>query len=215
MMPQTQDGMLVSSRLVRPGEIQAYRDLLDPKWKGQLVSHDPRIAGPGQARFAFLYAHRDLGPEYIRALARQDLVLLRDGRQELDALGQGKYAVCIACPGPEATPLIEKGVPIAVIDSRHIREGGYLSSAAGNVALFNPAPHPNAAKVYLNWLLSPEGQTLVGKALGYPSARLDVANDWVDPWQLPVETYWASYSEEAVTTVRAEVAPLVRQLFGD
>jgi ABC-type Fe3+ transport system substrate-binding protein len=215
MMPQTQEGLLINSRLVRPGEIQAYRDLLDPKWKGQLIIHDPRITGPGLSRFAFLYARPDLGPDYIQALARQEPVLLRDGRQELDLLGQGKYPICIACPSAEAGPLIEKGVPIAVIDSRHLREGGYLSSAAGNVALFNPAPHPNAAKVYLNWLLGPEGQALVGKALGYPSARLDVTNDWVEPWQLPVESYWANYTEDAVTVISAEVAPLVRRVFGE
>jgi iron(III) transport system substrate-binding protein len=215
MTPYTIEAFMVNSRATRPEEFTSYRDLLDPRWKNQIIAHDPRIAGSGQAIFAFLYVHQDLGPDFLRALARQEPVLLRDVRQELDQLGQGKQAICLGCSPATVWPMIEKGVPITLLHPKQLREGGYISSGGGNVALFNNAPHPNAARVYLNWLLGPEGQTAVARALAYPSGRLDVSNEWTEPWQLPIDGYWPSHTEEAVSVTRAQVGPFVRELFGD
>jgi ABC-type Fe3+ transport system substrate-binding protein len=53
------------------------------------------------------------------------------------------------------------------------------TAATGAVALVNRAPHPNAAKVYINWLLSKQGETVYSKDTGYNSRRTDVAP--VDP----------------------------------
>ena len=59
-----------------------------------------------------------------------------------------------------------------------------MSSAFGSLALINRAPHPNAAKVFINWLLSREGQTLFQKVISVPgdarnSRRIDVPKDHV------------------------------------
>jgi iron(III) transport system substrate-binding protein len=215
MMPYSVEAFMINPRLARPEEFQSYRDLLAPRWKGQIVAHDPRIAGSGQAVFSFYYAHRDLGPEFLRALARQEPVILRDVRQELDMLAQGKATFCTGCSQAVAATMIERGLPIQVVNARQLREGGYITSGGGNVALFNNAPHPNAAKVYLNWLLGPEGQTGLARALAYPSARLDVANDWVEPWQLPADGFWPSHTEESVLGAHKEVVPFVKELFGE
>ena len=61
-----------------------------------------------------------------------------------------------------------------------------LSSASGSLALLNRAPHPNAAKVFINWLLSREGQTLFQKVISVPgdarnSRRIDVPKDHIPP----------------------------------
>jgi iron(III) transport system substrate-binding protein len=213
MTPYALEALMVNSRLVNPEEITSFRDLLDPKWKGQIIVHDPRAAGSGQVVIAFLYLHKDLGPDYLRALMGQDLAVLRDTRQELDLLGQGRYAVCIGCSNSVSTPLIERGVPIALIRPQQIKEGGYNSSGAGNVGIFTQAPHPNAARVYVNWLLGKEGQTALARALGYPSARLDIANDWADTWQQPVGGYWASYTEEALIERNTKAVPFINELF--
>ena len=47
------------------------------------------------------------------------------------------------------------------------------------------APHPNATKVFVNWLLSKEGSSLVAPAIGYPSARSDVPTDHFMPVLVP------------------------------
>ena len=54
----------------------------------------------------------------------------------------------------------KQGIPIAIVDARQLKEGADVNPANGSLALFNKAPHPNAAKVYINWLLSKEGQTV-------------------------------------------------------
>jgi iron(III) transport system substrate-binding protein len=51
---------------------------------------------------------------------------------------------------------------------------GARLSMTNNVALYNRAPHPNAARVFINWLLSREGQQLYARILDQPSRRLDV-----------------------------------------
>jgi hypothetical protein len=66
---------------------------------------------------------------------------------------------------------MKQGAPIMIIDPRQLREGSDVSSSNGAIALYRPAPHPNAAKVYINWLLSQEGQTEFVRRLGYVSAR--------------------------------------------
>jgi iron(III) transport system substrate-binding protein len=214
MTPYSSDVMMVNPHLANPEGFASYQDLLDPRWRGRIMFHDPRINGNGQGVFSFLYQHRDLGPPYLSRLAAQDLTIFRDDRQELDVLAQGRYAICLGCSSGAATPLIAKGLPLAMVKPQQMREGTYLASGSGNVAMFQPAPHPNAAKVYVNWLLGKDGQERIARALGYPSARLDVANDWVEAWQLPQAGYWPAQTEEAISTVRAEATEYARQLFG-
>jgi ABC-type Fe3+ transport system substrate-binding protein len=79
----------------------------------------------------------------------------------------------------------------------------------------NRAPHPNAAKVFLNWLLGKEGQTAFAKAMGYVSRRVDVTTDHVPPYWVPQEgvKYWAGYYEE-VATMTPEQEKFLKQVFG-
>jgi iron(III) transport system substrate-binding protein len=215
MTPFSVAAYIANARQVRPEEITSFRDLLDPRWRGQILFHDPRIAGNGQATWAFLHQHRDLGPDYLRALVGQNLVILRDDRQELDQLGQGRVSICLGCAEPSAVEMIDKGVPLVVVGPDRMREGGQITSGPGNVALFNRAPHPNAARVYINWLLGKEGQTEYTRATGYPSARLDVTNEGVEPWQFPQPGYWPGYTEEALLEQRPRAIAFARELLGE
>ncbi len=74
------------------------------------------------------------------------------------------------------------------------------------------APHPNAVKVYLDWLLSKEGQTLFAKAMNYISARVDVPTDH-SPWRVPKPGAIKSYTLEAMA-VKRELVPKLQKLFG-
>ncbi len=110
MAPSQRAILFLSNKLVKPGEIKSYKDLLKPKWKGKIVVDDPRTPGPGQAAFGFFYMHPALGPEFVRALARQNLLIIKNYRQEIDLIGQEKYPVLLGdirfcgrgkdCPGP-------------------------------------------------------------------------------------------------------------------
>lgn len=193
------------------GEITSYKDLLDPKWKGKLVIDDPRRAGPGQATWTFFYLHPNLGADFIRALAAQQLLVLSDYGQEAGAIGQGKYPVLVGGNDYSVEPLMKKSVPVGIVPATQLKEGTDLNAGSSGVALFNKAPHPNAAKVYLNWLLSKQGQTGFVQAVGYVSARLDVPTDHVEAWRVPQPGAIKTYSQDALAA-RQKVAALLKEV---
>jgi iron(III) transport system substrate-binding protein len=80
---------------------------------------------------------------------------------------------------------MERGVPIAAVNPEKLRELPYVTAGTGSVAVLNRPPHPNAARVYLNWLLSRDGQTAWSKAVTFASLRQDVPRDHVDPYVIP------------------------------
>ncbi|MGH7836137.1 MAG: ABC transporter substrate-binding protein, partial [Candidatus Binatia bacterium] len=108
-------------KLVSPKEFKSHKDLLDPKWKGKQILDDPRRAGPGQATFTFFYLHPDLGPDFIRALGKQQMTIMKDFAQEVDAVGQGRYPVLIGTADFVATARAKQGVPIAIVDPRQLK----------------------------------------------------------------------------------------------
>ncbi len=213
MTPFHRGTIFYNTKLVNAKEFKSHKDLLDPKWKGKMVVDDPRRAGPGVATFTFFYLHPELGPDFIRALGKQQMTILRDYAQEVDAVGQGRYPVLIGAADFVAITRAKQGVPIAIVDARQLKEGTDLSPTNGTLALFNRAPNPNAAKVYINWLLSKEGQTIFARANGYVSARLDVPTDHTEPWRVPLPGAIKTYTKAAMQ-VKDNLQPLLQEVFG-
>ena len=199
--------------LVDPKELKSYKDLLAPKWKGKMAAIDPRVAGPGLATFTFFYMNQELGESFIRELAGQDLQLTRDHRQIAESVAQGKVLLAVGTSESQTTPLIEQGLPIGMIQA--LKEGGYITAGNGSVILINKAPHPNAAKVYINWLLSNEGQTAYVGATGYLSRRLDVPQEIVAEHSRmqPGVIYDTENYKEDVVKRKDEVAQVLQKYF--
>lgn len=212
MTPTQRVTLAVNSQLVDPKSFKSHKDLLDPKWKGRIVMDDPRVAGAGQATFVFFYLHPELGADFIRALGRQEPIVVKDATQSQSMLGQGKYPILLGPRDSILLDAIRRGLPIAVVHPYQLREGTDVSSGAGNAALFNQAPHPHAARVYINWLLSKEGQYLYARALAYVSKRLDVPNDYVEPWRVPQPGAIKTYTQEAMR--RDKLMALLTETFG-
>jgi ABC-type Fe3+ transport system substrate-binding protein len=93
--------------------------------------------------------------------------------------------------------------------------GAYLTPGFGSLMVMNKSPHPNAGKVFLNWLLTKEGQTAFSKGMGYMSRRLDVPTDHVPSYWVPKEgvKYWAGYYEEDATMTPEQVK-FLKSIFG-
>ncbi|HEX9879966.1 MAG TPA: extracellular solute-binding protein [Candidatus Binatia bacterium] len=212
MTPNHRILLVVNAEAADPKSFKSYRDLLDPKWKGRIAMDDPRRSGPGQASFTFFYLHPDLGPDFIRALARQEPLIFRDPSQLLNLIGQGKYPILI---GPRDTMLADamsRGIPIKIVGPNLLREGSDISPGAGNVAMFDRAPHPNAVKVYLNWLLSKDGQTGVARALDAVSNRLDAPRDHAPDWKVPQAGAIKTYTPQAME-VKGDLVKLLNAVF--
>ncbi len=167
-----------NTNLVDGKTLKSYRDLINPKWKGKIVAYDPRVSGMGTTSI-FFYYHPALGPDFMRRLyGEMDLTIVRNYRQATDWLGQNKFSLCIPCTNVDRA--IQQGLPIAL--ALGLKEGRVMSSKGGTLSLVNRAPHPNAAKVFINWLLSREGQIQMQKggkarATEYDSLRVDIPKD--------------------------------------
>jgi len=82
------------------------------------------------------------------------------------------------------------------------------------LAVLDKPAHPNAAKLFVNWLLTKEGQTIFAAAFGYPSRRVDVPQDLFDPRLFPRPGEKVIEDSEVETMWRGNAIPIAKQIFG-
>lgn len=165
-----------NTKIVTPSkDLRSPRDLLNSKWKGKIASYDIRGGGPGGGTFRLIYHHPKLGPEFIRRLfGETDITLTRDGRLAVDWLATGKFPICVVCSYTDVEKAKSQGLPVDTLSFGPIEGIAGVTAEGATVSLMNRAPHPNGAKVFINWILSREGQITAQKALaGYGSQALD------------------------------------------
>ena len=207
-----------NTTLVKPEEINSWDSLLDPKWKGKIVILDPRSPGSGKSNWAFLL--RIKGEPFLTKLAAQDMTIGRNLRQLGEAVARGKSAISIGVSYYTYLPFLKAGLPVKPISI--IKEGYYAGTGSGNLAVMKNPAHPNAAKVFVNWLLSKEGQSAVTKALGQPTRRFDVDTKWTKDYGHPAAKEFLTPekfdelengSEEVVFKFRKPAMQLAEKLF--
>ncbi len=167
-----------NTELVKPGDLRSYGDILNPKWKGKVSSMDPRAAG-GREGGRLIYYHPDLGPQFFRRLLTEtDLVLSQDPRQAVDWLAQGKLAFLLFTSPREILRAREQKLPVDILDPRRMKEAPVVETAASSFMLMDKPANPSAARLFLNWLMSREGQISFQKSQGNcDSARLDISKE--------------------------------------
>ena len=207
-----------NSTLVKPGEISSWDSLLDPKWKGKIAILDPRTPGSGESNWAFLLKIK--GEPFLARLAAQEMMVGRNLRQLGEAVARGKSAVSIGVSYYTYLPFIKAGLPVKSISM--LKEGYYAGSGSGNLALLKNSAHPNAAKVFVNWLLSKEGQSAVTKALGQPTRRFDIDTKWTKEYGHPAAKDFLTpekfdelenSSEEVIVNYRKPAMAVAEKLF--
>ena len=181
---QIQSYFTYNTKLVNPNTIKSYWDLLDPKWKGKMVVVDPTTSSAGNP-LRLVFYNPELGSQYLRRLLTEmDLTPSRDFRQMTDWLATGKFVIGIFTNANRMRLSVAKkqGLPVDWFGPKSFKEGTLLSSITGNAGIINRAPHPNAAKVVINWVLSREGQIAYQRIFEGPdSLRIDIPKDDVPP----------------------------------
>lgn len=169
-------GVWVNTDMVAEGEIKTVEDLLNPRWRGRICWSDPRINGFGWG--PLIAARVSRGDQWFREFGQKLLIeqkpaLNRDTRQITEWMVRGNYAIGVGVvPVPVLADFRAQGLgknlkPVALADFRY-------------AASYKPAwlpkqvPHPNAAKLFLNWWLTKDGQMSWSKGAEANSRRKDI-----------------------------------------
>jgi iron(III) transport system substrate-binding protein len=168
----------VNRDFVPEAEFSRVDDLLSPRWKGKIVINEPREGGAGSVNTARLL--QSMGKDWLRRFFQEpELVVTRNLRQQLEWLVRGQYPIAMGIDSAGLEEFQRQGLGRNVRPLDVPEATGATGGFAGCTCAVSRAPHPNAAKVYLDWLLSREGQTAFAKATLRNSRRSDV--EVVDP----------------------------------
>ncbi|MEK7214455.1 MAG: extracellular solute-binding protein [Chloroflexota bacterium] len=160
----------INTDQVKEDEIKTLDDLLNPKWKGKIVTSD---VTQGYIYTPSVLIRESKGEDYLRRLLiDQQPQIIRDRRQSIEALVRGRAAI-----GFGLHPVVLKDL-VGELNAKNIKNldvpGGAGFNQSEVTVLFNRAPHPNAARVFIHWLLSKEGQTAWATNLKANGGRTDV-----------------------------------------
>jgi iron(III) transport system substrate-binding protein len=131
---------------------KTYEDLLNPKWKSNMFLDDEAYEWS-----AVLQRHmgREKALQYMRALAKQDLRMVRGRTAQSQLLAAGERPIAIVLSGHTVLDIKGQGAPVdqVILDP-------YFAQA-NKLMLSRRAPHPHAAALFYDWALSEEGQSMI------------------------------------------------------
>jgi iron(III) transport system substrate-binding protein len=135
---------------------RTYQDLLDPRWKGKIVWNPKSMTGAwGFIATVIRGMGDDKGMAYLRALAKQDVVPLPIAiRAVLDRVIAGEYAIGLEMNNTHAAVSAAQGAPVKWLPLDHVSE---MMQVAG---VTKGAQHPNAAKLFVDFMSSRAGQEI-------------------------------------------------------
>lgn len=159
----------VNTAAVKAGEEpRSYRDLVDTRWGGGKLGLSSPVTAPNSI-WIYLTTRKNgsLDDDYWRRLGRQELRLAPSVRETPSWLARGEIAASFVDADSSMAPYVKEGAPLKAIE---MAEGVLVAPQSVSIALAKNGPHPNAARVFTNWYLGREGQSLYAQAVGgyYP-----------------------------------------------
>jgi iron(III) transport system substrate-binding protein len=144
----------INTQLVQKDEIKTAQDLLNPKWKGKIAWSTVPSSGSGVFIGSTLQTMgEEKGMAFLRALAKQDIVNVdATNRAILDQVILGQYAIALGIFNHHVVVSAKKGAPVDWLKVEPI------SAPTHSIGLVKNAPHPNAGKLLIDFLVSEEGQ---------------------------------------------------------
>jgi iron(III) transport system substrate-binding protein len=149
--------MAYNTTLVPTGQApRSYKDLLDPRLKGKMVWNPKSMTGAwGFIATVIRHMGEQEGTAYLRALAKQDIVPLPIAiRAVLDRVIAGEYAIGLEMNNTHAAISAAQGAPVKWVPLDPVTETLQVAGISTN------APHPNAAKLFVDFMASRAGQAI-------------------------------------------------------
>lgn len=153
----TQNPIQINYDFIKPGTITSIKDLIKPEFSGKIVWDDPRFNGSGNGSSQTIF--ENFGEDFLRAMYRQKITYTTNRRQLAEWVVRGRYPIAIGVGENDLAVFQKQGLGKNV---EPLPDSFYKvqqqSSGFGAVGVVDRAPHPNAAAVYVNWLLGKAGQ---------------------------------------------------------
>ena len=157
----------INTDMVKGADVpKTFEDLLNPKWKGKLVWHStPDLSGPpGFIGMVLTTMGKDKGMAYLKRLADQKITILPTSqRGVMDQVIAGAYPIQIMAVNHHAVISAKQGAPVTWLKIDP------LIGTRSYAGLIAKAPHPNAARLLSEFLMSEEGQNVLRAANYIPS----------------------------------------------
>lgn len=201
----------INTAAAKREEFNSIKEFINPRWRGKISVYDPTVSGSGELESTRLYLQ--FGEEFIRKLyVDQKPAISRDKRQIADWLGRGTYPVSLSAETEFVVKMKQEGIPVDTVAPADAP--GTLGAGNGLLGLMHKAGHPNAARVFVNWMASKEGMEVLGRARKKPITRSDVDESYVVPWEVPQAgvKYLDSYEWEFNNTTRVKVVAFMKEL---
>ncbi len=151
-------------------------DLKKPAHRGKIVWHDPLLPGSGSRSTWRVTV--DKGEDWLKDLYQNhDVTFSRDYRQMTEWLVTCRKPLAIGMPDDVLTSMQKQGIGLKVEElvgpAYFGNHGDGWAGGNENIGWYNNAPHPNAAKLFVNWYLSRDGQQRYAELNKNNSRRLD------------------------------------------
>ncbi len=159
---------IINTSLVKPGdEPKSFKDFLEPKWGGGKIS----IASPVTAPVSIMpYVKKIIDDDYFIRLGKNNPKIGPTVRDGINAVARSEAYVEFLMTDSIVAPLAAQGAPLKAIE---LAEGA-LRLHGLTLTFPKNAPHPNAAKLFANWMLSKEGQEAYHKTASTTPVRGDM-----------------------------------------
>ena len=155
----------VNTARVKPGEEPcSYRELLDPRWRSGKITISSPVTTPTSIMI-YLATKKagTLDDDFWRRLGSQEVRMAPSFQEPLLWLAQGQVALSLTAVDFNMAPYVKEGAPVKALE---MVEGVIVQPLLTSIALIKNGPHPNAARVFVNWILSQEGQQVFAEATG-------------------------------------------------
>jgi iron(III) transport system substrate-binding protein len=199
---------------VKPGELAKASDLLQSKWRGKIATEDPTVAGSGSNTAARIYLQ--MGEEFVKRLyLGQKVALTRERRQLTDWLARGTHPIVFGAQDSAVEKMTQEGFPLKAIYGFPDMPPA-LTGSPWLLTIMNRAPHPNAARVFVNWIVSKEGLEIYARAEGRAALRTDTDESFISAEEKPKDgmKYFDTYEWQFTVTEKEKIRLRLKELLG-